>query len=500
MAMQGQAPQMMPPQAMAAYGMQLGGYDMPFVMANGGLPRAQEGKTYSTTITDKETLGKEYAKGTYTPGKKQEGVTYYDVEGQPTIKGRGYAEGEVREWDESNITRGGSWNPTIDQAVDQYCKNMQNPKSKAFHNVPAAQVAAANFGYLKNSSDPEKQAQYADIVKRLEKCSNAAFEFITVDEDVKEEVCFCEDKEGNKIPGTEMTPAQIEADGKIEGYTADQGCVSEFINAYCQEEVTEVTEVKREAAVQEREDAALPAIPISSMRRDVADPEMASLAPLMSGERNYLDYRTAVQNLQSTGEKQKQAIINAPGLTFGQKQAAMAKVDAEIAPRIASTVTDVYNKNVATANQLAKTEEARDMQYNLSRANIQQRYLDSLQQSDKERIANINANRQRKDDYKKNQLEMQFMAKAIGSENVDAFGNFIGSNRTMSRYSTLSQCLAANPNNQAACFKEFALREGQNNNQQNNDQQKDLSDNQEVQARFGGKLLPYVYGSSVYPF
>jgi hypothetical protein len=177
---------------MAKYGMIMGGFNMPLIMADGGyLDEYQTAgpvvvsNSSSAPISDSKKLGTAYGTGTYTPGKKQEGQTYYDVEGQPKIKGRGWEEGKDVAWSYSGNTGGGSWNPTRQQAIDQYCKNMKNPKSKLFYGVAAEEIASNNFGYLKNSSDPAKQAEYAAILAKLQGCKAGGkqekFEFVTED-------------------------------------------------------------------------------------------------------------------------------------------------------------------------------------------------------------------------------------------------------------------------------------------------------------------------------
>lgn len=204
------AQQQMQQAPMAKYGMIMGGFNMPLIMENGGyLKKFGPGdevnvnsSSSSSNISDSKRLAEEYNKGTYTPGKKQEGQTYYDVEGQPKIKGRGYIEGKDVEW---NYTGGGggNWNPTIDQAVDQYCKNMKNPKSKLFYGVAAEVIAEKNFGYLKNSSDPAKQAQYAQILEKLKGCkaggAQEKFEFVTEDTPPGEDCPQCLDKDGKPV-------------------------------------------------------------------------------------------------------------------------------------------------------------------------------------------------------------------------------------------------------------------------------------------------------------
>lgn len=182
---------------MAKYGMIMGGFNMPLIMSNGGnLKRYDDGNqvvttnTTTTPITDSKKLGTVYSTGTYTPGKKQEGQTYYDVEGQPKIKGRGWEEGKDVEWSYSGNSGGGSWNPTRQQAIDQYCKNMKNPKSKLFYGVDARVIAEKNFGYLKNSSNQKDKDEFEKIVSTLQGCKMGGkqekFEFVTEEEPVQD--------------------------------------------------------------------------------------------------------------------------------------------------------------------------------------------------------------------------------------------------------------------------------------------------------------------------
>jgi len=201
---------------MGKYGIILGGTNQPLIMANGGYlntyqtagpvtanPVVVNSSSSSAPISDSKKLGTAYGTGTYTPGQKQAGQTYYDVEGQPKIKGRGWEEGTDVEWSYSGNTGGGSWNPTRQQAIDQYCKNMQNPKSKLFYGVAAEQIAANNFGYLKNSSDPAKQAEYAAILEKLKSCKAGGkqekYEFVTEDTPPGEDCPQCLDKDGKPI-------------------------------------------------------------------------------------------------------------------------------------------------------------------------------------------------------------------------------------------------------------------------------------------------------------
>ena len=207
MAMAQQMPQEQMQQApMAMYGMSMGGYDMPFYndpneMAYGGVPRFDPGgptvtsTSSSAPISDSKRLGTEYSKGTYTPGKKQAGKVYYDVEGQPKIKGVGVESGEYKKLVTGPMS--GNWNPTVQQAIDQYCKNMQNPKSP-FYGTSAEDVIAANGRYW---SEEEKAAALTKLKGCEKGGKTTSYEFVTEEEPTttttttgtEEEECVCID-------------------------------------------------------------------------------------------------------------------------------------------------------------------------------------------------------------------------------------------------------------------------------------------------------------------
>lgn len=192
---------------MAAYGMEMGGYDMPFYnkMAYGGVPKFPGGgiivNNTNNTIKDPNLLKKEYSTGKYTPGTGTNDGSYVPI-GVDGVEGRGQTRGTDVAWSYTG-GGGGSWNPTRQQAIDQYCKNMQNPKSKLFYGVSAEQIASNNFGYLKNSKNPKDQAEYLAIVAKLETCkaggAQTTYDFI---------------KKGSTQECPECDPPQLDANGQ----------------------------------------------------------------------------------------------------------------------------------------------------------------------------------------------------------------------------------------------------------------------------------------------
>lgn len=185
-----------PTMPMAQYGMTMGGYDMP-MYPDGGISVSTNSS--SGTITDAGRLKTEYATGKYKPGTAQPGKQYVDI--GDGISGIGTESGKDVAFSYSGGADG-SWNPTRQQAIDQYCKNMKNPKSTYFYGVAAKDVAEANFGYLKNSKNPKDQAEYEAILKKLETCKaggkQTSFEYVKKGEQPNE--CWCT-VDGKEVPG-----------------------------------------------------------------------------------------------------------------------------------------------------------------------------------------------------------------------------------------------------------------------------------------------------------
>jgi hypothetical protein len=220
-------PDMMPQEGMmqyggmpyAAYGMSMGGYDMPFYpeMAYGGMPKFQgtgqstvtvNSSSSNSQISDSKKLGEAYKTKKYKTTSPQQNTTYYNVEGAPGVRGRGWVEGTDVEWNYSGNRGGGSWNPTVEQAVDQYCKNMQNPKSKLFYGVAAEVIAEKNFKWMRDS-DPER---YAAIVEKLKGCKagGAQENYEFVEESGGQ--CYCENPDGSPMLDESNNPIPAPTD------------------------------------------------------------------------------------------------------------------------------------------------------------------------------------------------------------------------------------------------------------------------------------------------
>jgi len=186
--MQGAQPaqeqQMMPPQPqqgmpMAAYGMQLGGYDMPFVMANGGaaqysnggakqkvkiiqepLMRADNGKVVidrSDYSTDAE-----YNRAIYDAKKKDPNVKIYNNDGKYLSSAK-----------LQDPTFDKSWDPTGEWAMMYGSEDPDNPGTYIMNDKQAA-IAAKEYMFEDRLKDPITRKMY---IEGLDEASENASNF-----------------------------------------------------------------------------------------------------------------------------------------------------------------------------------------------------------------------------------------------------------------------------------------------------------------------------------
>ena len=191
-----------------------------------------------------------------------------------------------------------------------------------------------------------------------------------------------------------------------------------------------------------------------SMRRGVADVDPVSLDIIGAGERNYLDYRTAVQNDANAREKQIASIKNMPGLTIGQKQAMIAKVNAESTGPIASTVTDVYNKNAMLGADRYKQEVAKAQNEQKIRAGLDADYARAVANTKNLETAGVNQIRANRDQRAMDVYKMNVMKQSLenAAENYDWLGNFLGGTNLQKR--SLAACIGAG-NDPAKCLAKY---------------------------------------------
>lgn len=491
MAMQ-QEQQMMPPQPqqgmpMAAYGMQLGGYDMPFVMGNGGMMRYHNGGTGSGHPHGDETVdGREATKVDALPEDGVDAKTDQSGFEAKTIEERIAAEkareaaGEARGagttpssgWEDSicdRIKAGATWEELTDPEVA-----LEKTGSRKTHLSATSASAKAIWERCKGN-----QNVFEETVKETDV-------YIVPVENKTEGTCGCPDPEGGT--NEDGTPKLINVQTKAAlGIPEDKPCDDE----YC-EEITTTTENTPEVD----ELTPMPVIPGVSFNTGVADPIKAPLDIVDSSGRNYLDYRTAVQNDQGAIEKQIAAIKTMPGLTVGQRQGMIAQLQSQ--SKAPSIVTDVYNKNVATANELAKSDTALAANQQQLQAGIDGQYNQALAQSQNQRTQNINAARQYNVENTKDNMRMAMMAQSINnaSENFDALGNFIGGTK-LSAEMMCYECVKKA--GVAACAQ--YCPGGSGNTQEEKPTEEKAKPNEGTQvARYGGVVNPYIMASSVYPW
>ena len=503
MAMQ-QEQQMMPPQPqqgmpMAAYGMQLGGYDMPFIMGTGGMMRYNGGGGVTVNEIDS---GKESAEEVqrrideegYTPGRSS-----IDTEGAYKIESTPGAEaGSAEYYSGSGGTEAGVAGGICKKIRES--NNLQelfyieggNPPFPAYLRPRGITPADAGFDDAIAAAIEKLKANplYTDCIQGVQDATAPTETKIAIHvepvEDVTEGTCGCPDPEGGT--NEDGTPKLINVQTKAAlGLAEDEECPPE----YC-EETTTITENPP------NEIAPLPTIPATSFRRGVADPIKPGLDIIGAGERNYIDYRTALQNDQGALEKQIAAIKTMPGVSVGQKQAMIAQVQGQ--SKAPSIVTDVYNKNVATANELAKSDMALAANQQQLQAGIDGQYNQDLANAENQYTQNVNAARQYKIENAKDNMRMQMMMRSIdnASENFDALGNFVGG--TPLQKQLYAACIAAG-GTAAKCMAQILGTEPvESETPASAPAPQNTPPPAAPVARYGRIVNPYIMASSVYPW
>jgi len=416
--------------SMAAYGMELGGYDMPFVMANGGLTKYQtagetvEGRraekvdrlpgTGTRGRTDSDRFESET---TITPGEERKNASEARSSGRPSSSGW---EGAICDM----IKDGATWEQLTDPDVA-----FEKTGSRKTHLNPNSPQAQEIWERCKGD-----QSRFEETIEDV---------YVEVEETEENNGCQCE-KDG--VVSNKMTFEEILASGRIEGYTVEQRCTG-FKEAFCREEFEEEIQQKKKS-----DPLALP--PMSSMRRRLATPDPVGLDIVPTPKTNYLDYRTAVQNQQSTQLAQINDIKNMSGLTEGQKQAMIAKVNAASTGPIASTVTDVYNKNAMLGAARYKDETALGMNQQKMRAGLDADYNRAVANTKNLETAGINQIRANRDQRAMDVYKMNVMKESLENtaENFDVLGNFIGG--TPLQKQRMMACIGAG-NDFAKCLAKY---------------------------------------------
>ena len=366
-----------------AYGIEMGSfYNNPNEMAYGGVPKfAGPGNsqvnttTSSAPITDAARLKQEYQTGKYTPGQRKAGQTYVDIGNG--VAGIGNESGTDVEWSYTGNGRG-NWNPTRQQAIDQYCKNMQNPKSTLFYGVDAKVIAEKNFGYLKNSNKPEDKAEYDAIVAKLETCKaggkQTSYEFVK-DGEPTENPCPCKDEQGNVIEGMF---AQQDENGNCLPETCAKETVTETLKCRCTDPVT--GEVK-EFPIEKEEDCvcqdgsqgqvamgdtphwSVPAkrdIMANLMMKTDAAPSNVVLPGNAQMQGAYEEYQTKVDTAQSAVNSLQNAVMNSMAGSTAAKQAQMKDLLGKSLRASMDAVANVQSRNVDRQRETNTQQAALD--------------------------------------------------------------------------------------------------------------------------------------------
>ena len=431
MAGQGQMPpqQMMPEQGMppqpgmmqyggipyAMYGMEMGGYDFPYhpeQMAMGGMPKfggpgdsQVTTNTTSATITDPAVLKKEYQTGKHTAGTAQAGKTYVDI--GDGISGIGTESGTDVAWSYSG-NGGGNWNPTRQQALDQYCKNMQNPKSKLFYGVDHVKIAEANFGYLKNSKNPKDQAEYAAIVEKLKGCKaggkQTTYEYVKKTEP-GETPCLCLNKDGSvyKDANGNTKEAPKDANGVCQPNDPTCGGETETIMCRCTDPVT--GEVKEFPIEREEEcicqdgsrgqvgggDNPHWSVPAKTniMRNALMQVNPAPSNVVLPGRAQaqgaYEEYQTKVDTAQAAVNSLQNAVMTGMAGATGAKQAQMKDLLGKSLRASMDAVAGVQSRNVDRQRETNVQSATVDNANMLARNTIMNQGL-ALQKNDKDTL------------------------------------------------------------------------------------------------------------------
>jgi hypothetical protein len=204
MAMQQQDPRQMQQAPMAAYGMSMGGYDMPFYddsyeMAYGGMPKyvtGGPGDTEPKKIKKSEYDSDKYKD--YTEKDKVKTKTTYDE-----ISGK-------KEYTSDRAPSGGGKNPNL---VADLCRNMKQPGSR--HYGKTAEEVVAYAGLNKSAIVTLKACEQKATVKSVDA--------VTYDEE-GEPPCLCLKTDGSTYKDAQGNTKQAPTDADGNCITDDPSC------------------------------------------------------------------------------------------------------------------------------------------------------------------------------------------------------------------------------------------------------------------------------------
>lgn len=324
---------------MAMYGMQMGGYAMPFYndpnqMAYGGIAEYQGGG------------GKTRYKGqgeiTYNPSKSAPTKTAPTDPGWVSTGKDKWSRGTVTTGNlgemEASSSGGGKFKGDQNAYVDQICANMKNPKSKLFY----LKDPASFFGDGKAFSDKLPADEKAAILAKLQQCLPAEAiqeteEHLHIEpEPVNEQECECTYPDGS----TERMPKN-----------ADGTCPP------CKKEVEEEEYAYEEPIVEQ--DGYAPWWLQDTVNTMGAFGDLASIKKYMPWAAN-VDLEeprpTFLDPTRELAAQSEQANIaaQASGAFAGNAQqmgARLANIQGQGAAQAANTLSNINNQNVNIANQ-----------------------------------------------------------------------------------------------------------------------------------------------------
>lgn len=469
---------------MAAYGMQLGGYDMPFIMGTGGVPRYDHGGPHPETVENREAFEVEV----FSPGGRENTTDQSGFEAR-TFETPGAEEGSANYYSGGRGTEAGVASGICKKIRES--NNLQelfyieggNPPFPAYLKPRGITPADPGFDDAIAAAIEKLKANplYTDCIQGVQDATAPTIrdEYIIPADDEEVEYCYCRDKDGNAIEGTKILRSELgeDEDGNL------IECESiEFKEKYCTETYDEIIEEDLE---EEEGILPLPLMPAFKSRvpgQDKTPPPLRGRLDLALD-----DYRTALQTDQGMLEKNVEAIRNS-NMPYGMKAAAIAQVMSQ--SKGSEIVSGVYGDNVNRMNDLYAKEAGLEQTYDQLRYQGDLAYDQAEGQRRQQQLATDNAQAQYRSDYAKDVWKTQLMAGAIGTENYDWRSRFRRSDRRFDPASgtmnyTDYKASYCDGKTEAECRAAF---------------QAEMSGGDPNVAKYGKVVTPYVMASSVYPF
>lgn len=358
MAMQQQDPRQMQQAPMAAYGMQMGGYDMPFYdlpKANKGLIIDKKtGKPRPMTAAElKEKAKRDNAKKV---GKVEEG--YQDIGDGYYAKGTTDSQaGEKKKF--NTYKRTGKYVKPTKEAEEKYLDGIcQRMKTGDLQNYTAEELAGQFF-----------DKSFISRMKACESMTGGGKEDIDVVQLEKEptdqpgEKCYCMDPETGKEVEVELTDGECICTEEFEGSGGGQDSYQE--NYEQGPEFTTQDKLNMATAARTRTGIEFP----SAMTYQYPEVELAKE-----------EWLAKVQALQGQGAKNLDTMASTAG-SSNAKQAAAASLQGDIAEGSVNAIAQTQARNVGTENQERLANYQGDVAEGTNRQNIMNLNMDKTGQA-----------------------------------------------------------------------------------------------------------------------